>query len=355
MDFPTKMRIFANYWIFKMKSRTLIAFLLSAALVMAYGCNKDDESTDYEYFSGSLELPFPAYVNPGYTASYDVDTLTSLMRSDSTTVAIGYYFTDTYYEEKDTVRLKDGTVVKSEYTYVVPDELGTYSISCVGFADYHYTSTGSQSFTIVREGLNGNASLTNFDIAQTDNVFTDDRDGRQYYYTTVGGTDWMRQNLAWEGSGVAYEDALAISPIFGRFYTQEEALEACPEGWRLPEDKDWVNFAVSLGKTAAEGEMIDGIAGSMMEYVYFNGEVMWEFWPKVKVDNSARFSALPVGYAMLFDDEFTFLEYGKYAMFWSADTAGDKAAFRYLYEDKTALYYGLADGSCYAMPVRCVR
>ena len=36
----------------------------------------------------------------------------------------------------------------------------------------------------------------------------------------------------------------------GNLYTWEEALAACPEGWRLPTDEDWQNLETTLGMSA---------------------------------------------------------------------------------------------------------
>ena len=33
---------------------------------------------------------------------------------------------------------------------------------------------------------------------------------------------------------------------YGNLYTWEEALEVCPEGWRLPTDEDWQNLEVTF-------------------------------------------------------------------------------------------------------------
>lgn len=337
-----------------MSSRFVI-FSIVAAIAVLSSCKKEEEEETKDYLDGDIEISFPEFLHPGDILKFDVDTMSTLVKTDGDSVNIGYYFYDSYSDIQDTVRLKDGTVVLKEYTFMAPDTLSTFKLSVTGFADGHYTSTASQEYTVVRDGLNGYSSITNFDIVSTDKTLKDPRDGKSYYYTTIGGVDWMRQNLAWEGSGHPYKDSPAMNNMYGLFYSQTEAKSACPEGWTLPSESDWVKMASDLGCSAASGEIFPGISGKLMENIYFNSERMWEYWPDVKIDNAARFSAMPVGYAIIEDGECHFDEYGKYAMFWSSDNVGVKGSFRYLYEDKTGVYYGLLDPDETLMSVRCIR
>ncbi|MCL2261228.1 MAG: hypothetical protein FWC15_07745 [Fibromonadales bacterium] len=72
----------------------------------------------------------------------------------------------------------------------------------------------------------------------------------------IGEQTWMAKNLndASKG-GKCYENKPENCEKYGRLYTWEEAMEACPTGWRLPSDKEWealVNFA---GRDAAGGKL----------------------------------------------------------------------------------------------------
>jgi len=328
---------------------------LVAALAVISSCKKEEETTTYSYMDGSVTLSFPEFLHVGAVLKFDVDTMTTLVRTDGDSTKIGYYFHDSFDDSIDTVRLKDGTVVLKEYCFSVPDSLSSFTLTLAGFSEGHYNSSAAQTYTVIRDGLNGTASITNFDIASGDKTFTDSRDGSSYYYTTVGGVDWMRQNLAWSGAGKPYKNSGAVSAIFGRFYTHAEALSACPPGWTLPSEGDWVKLGRSLGCNAVAGEIFPDISGKLMENILFNGVRMWEYWPTVKIDNAARFSSIPVGYAVIDEGSYTFREYGSYAMFWSSDRVGSKAAFRFLYEDKAGVYYGLLDPDETAMSVRCIR
>jgi uncharacterized protein (TIGR02145 family) len=39
---------------------------------------------------------------------------------------------------------------------------------------------------------------------------------------------------------------------YGRLYTYDEALVACPNGWHLPSDEEWKVFEIALGMTSPE-------------------------------------------------------------------------------------------------------
>ena len=197
----------------------------------------------------------------------------------------------------------------------------------MAFGGDYSTSRGSSSFTVVKPGLNGESSVTGFDTGG-DGTMTDSRDGLEYYVTTIGNTQWMRQNLAWDGTGGeedktvgrAYEDCDVASTIFGRYYTWDEAQSACPPGWRLPKDTDWAALAEKYGETHEPGTDYEGLAGDLLEQTLaFNGTKMWEYWKDVDMTNASRLSVMPVGFANVDDAEYDFDFLYTYAAFWTGD------------------------------------
>ena len=206
-----------------------ISFLLASAAVMTLSCKKDDDEVNVKYMEGSINLDVPAFVLPGYSQTFPLDDLMTVTRDDGGEV--GYYVTDPFTEDKDTLRTSEGQVLKDEYVLTVADdaELGDYTLTVTSYGGGYVGRTGTADFTVVRPGLNGESSLTGFDIQPSDLTFYDARDGRNYYYTILDDTRWMRQNLAWEGAGQPCGNSDAMSDIFGRYYTWEEAeAGACP-------------------------------------------------------------------------------------------------------------------------------
>lgn len=327
---------------------------LSCAALLLQGCKKNSEDTKL-YLSGSLSLSVPAYVSEGFTKSFCIDTLMTVTRGDGG--KIGYYFKDPATSVYDTLIAGDGTVRKKVFSFEVPDTLGNLSLTLGAFTTdgvYYGTST-SKTFTVVKAGLDGKGSITGFMKSLGDKVYTDTRDGRKYFYTNIGGTDWMRQNLAWEGAGHAYGGCDVMSDIFGRYYSWTEAQTACPDGWTLPSDADWVALGAAFGKSAEAGKDLQGLAGSLMRNLYFNGTRMWEFWRDVKITDKSGLSVMPSGYMTCDSGKFENKSLYKYAAFWTSDSENGSGVLRYIYHDKDIVYRGLMSQTDFASTVRCVR
>jgi uncharacterized protein (TIGR02145 family) len=186
----------------------------------------------------------------------------------------------------------------------------------------------------------------------------DNRDARRYYLTTVGGKTWSKQNSAYQGSGKPYSNSEPMSYIFGRYYTWEEAKTACPSGWHLSTEQDWLDLAVAVtgSKTLEKFSTFPNMAGALMPDAKFLSERMWKYYPKVVKTNSTGFSAIPVGYATIEDNKPAFKGLYKYAMFWASDSVdSNMAVVRYIYVDKPVLYGGEFGKNSVRASVRCTR
>jgi len=336
-----------------------IRLFVPAALVAfasIVGACKDDSSETTPSLNGNPTFGMPSYVN--YGDEYELKPAL-VTRTSSETDMVGYRFYNSLTAVYDTLRLEtDDQSVSPNTTFKISkDTLGTFTATYTAFASGYYSSTATKTFYIVDDELN-EGSLKGYDCIDDLSVFTDERDGKQYYYTTIGGTDWMAENLAWEDAGISFAGAPAMTNIYGMYYTWEEAQTACPDGWRLPEESDWVKLALAAGaQTAEEMSEIEGVAGALMIDATFNGSKMWDFWPAVKITNSTRFCAIPVGYASREDDIY-FDGAFYYACWWSADEDEDDDDFgvtHYIYEESNNLFVGSQHKSSFATSVRCVK
>ncbi len=83
-------------------------------------------------------------------------------------------------------------------------------------------------------------------------TFVDARDGKEYHYIHVGGLDWSVENLSYDLNdqdlACVYQNvddyqkgdySTVNAAKYGMLYSYEGALQAIPDGWRLPTDADW--------------------------------------------------------------------------------------------------------------------
>lgn len=99
-------------------------------------------------------------------------------------------------------------------------------------------------------------------------TFTDAKDGSVYKWVRIGNTDWMTRNYTggtpwfeqqYESNGFlqsfqtdnpAKEQAYIAEN--GNYYTFQQAVELCPEGWRIPTDDDWKSLETAVGMSPRE-------------------------------------------------------------------------------------------------------
>lgn len=347
-----------------MKFRTLYLLVSAAAVLAAVSCKKDDDTTVYPSLNGSLSFYVPEFVEPG-----QVIKMTPKGASHPEGEELGYYWKVTPgMEQYDTTRYENGLTIDGResdgsFTHRFPDTLTTCTVSAYAYASGYSGLSKSRYVTVVKGGMVGEVSLTGSGIEASDPKIT--VDGIDYYYTNIAGLDWFRHNLANPAFGSAYNNDEAMSTVFGRYYSYDEAVQACPEGWRLPTDAEWVAMAqaVNSESTVSESGTITSVAASFMGDIKFNGIDMWEYWPEVgEITNSSLLSMVPCGYANLgenVDGSYPaagFSGVNEYAVFWTADKAGEYMAnYRYIFCQEPDMVIAKGDTETFGASVRCVR
>lgn len=147
----------------------------------------------------------------------------------------------------------------------------------------------------------------------------DARDGKTYKTIEIDGLEWMTQNLDYKDkSSVCYDKKEKNCKSLGRLYAWDEAVNACPEGWRLPTKDEFESLLKNAGGSHAKN-FFDG-----------DGEDIPLFWEGVceRMMDKSFFAIQLAGFGMagkMFSDK------GTMAELWSA-TAVDDAPIAYRLE-----------------------
>jgi uncharacterized protein (TIGR02145 family) len=78
--------------------------------------------------------------------------------------------------------------------------------------------------------------------------FKDDRDNKTYKAFVIGNTTWLAEPLRHKTSNSrCYSGIPKSCKIYGRLYTWNDAITACPKGWRLPDTTQWNRLINTFG------------------------------------------------------------------------------------------------------------
>lgn len=193
-------------------------------------------------------------------------------------------------------------------------------------------------------------------------TFTDSRDGNTYKTIKIGHQTWMAENLkylpkvfspktssnynpfyyvySYNGTNVAEAKATDNYKTYGVLYNWEAAMTACPKGWHLPSDSDWIQLSNLYGDV--------DLASMLLE----TGSSHW-LNPKKGTNNFTGFTALPGGYC----DINGFEKLGISGYWWSSNSdLGHDIGY---YVDLSSTHYGISTGygwyMCHGLSVRCVK
>lgn len=98
----------------------------------------------------------------------------------------------------------------------------------------------------------GIVSKENTSDIKTD-VMEDARDGKKYKIIKIGNQWWMAENLAYESmKSTCFGDNPENCKECGYYYQYDDAIQACPEGWHLPTDNEWMDLEIEMGMTSIE-------------------------------------------------------------------------------------------------------
>jgi len=207
-------------------------------------------------------------------------------------------------------------------------------------------------------------------------IFTDSRDNKEYKWIEIGDQVWMAENLSYTGNDIKnitdnydwfdnsnadawsyYNNTESNSSAYGVLYQWKAAEIACPDGWHLPTDAEWMELEAYLKEKgySYDGEKSDKFAKSLATDSGWNsssnsGAVGNSDYPEYR--NITGFSATASGFRA-YTGEFD--KNSDECYFWSATKdANDLYGNRKLSFDSPKMYT-FHDNEKYGFSVRCVK
>jgi uncharacterized protein (TIGR02145 family) len=219
------------------------------------------------------------------------------------------------------------------------------------------------------------AFTTQGEILSCNNLetFTDSRDGNEYQMVQIGNQVWMTRNLAWlpsvsPSSSGSYSDPLYyvydyqgrnISEAkstenyatYGVLYNWPAAIDACPSGWHLPTDEEWMQLERYIGMSQSDVQE-SGWRGTN-EGEKLRTSFGWDWDYEVSGTNDYCFSALPGGVRSL-SGYFVFVN--TQGFWWSATERNSSYPWgRMLFSDNLGINKFGSGKKVSGYSVRCIK
>lgn len=332
-------------------SRLSVSLTIIIFTLLTTGCKKDGTEETSDSMSGTLSFVLPGYLLKGTHLTLEATGITA------PETGITYKWS--------TVGFAPDSSTGQTIEVISPLEPGEYTVIVSAQAEGYYSKSSSVTITVIDP-----ASQDSFSgLVFGNDYITDPRDGKRYYFTEIGNLFWFSQNLNWSGAGRPYRNIDALSYIYGRLYSWQEATGgisnpsggqgsngACPPGWRVPTNQDWEELAKYLnnGTPLIFDNEWKGLGSRITVEALLNGSKIWKYSPNNNKENMYHWNALPGGNAT--GTLSSFINLNNYGFWWSSTEAGTSTApYRYIYFDSGDFSYNFANKTNFGASVRCVR
>jgi uncharacterized protein (TIGR02145 family) len=199
-----------------------------------------------------------------------------------------------------------------------------------------YSSGMNDQYEIHIIDANGDASRQITHLI-ADESFIDSRDSKRYPVLRLGRQLWMARNLAFKAENSWCYDNESDCDEKGRLYTWDAASQACPEGWHLPTDQEWMALELHLGMSE--------------EDVKKTGPRGHEEGATMRSGGSSRLEMPVSGYRRPTGE---FVRAGERAAYWAATDLNQEDAWHRDIRSDVGTVYRSAVTKTYALSVRCI-
>ena len=185
------------------------------------------------------------------------------------------------------------------------------------------------------------SSVTNSSNVVYQDDFEDPRDGKSYRTVKIGEQLWMVDNLNYKtDDSYCLDDDLFNCNKYGRLYTWNEAIEVCPDGWRLPLRTDFEALVATAGGPSVAARKLKATFG----------------WDEDNGTDEFGFMALPSGYRFVNGSYYDLTGKNGEALFWSSIEDNDGYAYRMIIgRNDRDVHAILGAEKTMALSVRCIK
>lgn len=339
----------------------------------------DTDSINIEIIRGltdsitNIEIQDPVGIQKGeVTVTY---TITDINDSNNS-IDIFFFHSRDEISEAKIISTSTGKINNYSITDIPP---GTHSF--VWDSEFDFPNNITSNMIIEMEMKGRKYESREFEVDNTpmivsDGSFTDIRDGNNYDYKVIGTQTWMMENLAflpevgkpdsisdntpyygvfaYEGSDVTEAKATDNYNIYGALYSFDAAINACPAGWHLPGDDEWIileDYLIDDGY-GYKGDG-DDIAKSMASrLLWIESSYEGSVGNIQLTNNKSNFSALPGGYV---DGEGEIIPIGHSTRFWTSTIRSNQfSRIRYLSYFSDYLHSRTTERT-WTLSVRCIK
>ena len=245
--------------------------------------------------------------------------------------------------EQRSVIVKKVGINTVEYVRYDDQSGATYEVSVEDVRKIKYQNGSEDSF----QQIFNDQSVSKVAI-KTKGEFTDARDSATYQYVIYGSQTWMAENLRYRmGKSLCHYSDEGDCDECGRYYTFNEALVACPGGWHLPTDEEWIELEIEAGMWEAEAYKIGwrGTSPGQAPAFMKNGST--------GLDIKMCGSLIP-GRLSHENPKYERVNANYEGYYWTGTEVDERFAYFRHFKDRASIEKS-SDSKKYRLPVRCVK